>query len=141
MKSLSIFYPDEDTGALRMGFKNSKFRKTDDVQVLLDKVAKLLLTRKGSNSFLPSSGSELTSLHSSAFGPDDPEIKVIVHSTIADVEKTLLDEQALEPSTPDTQKLLGLEISNLEVAADDPTKLMVEIIVHTEARQSFFITV
>ena len=139
-KTLSIYYPDPDTGYLRMGF-NGGANAITGVQVLLDKVALLLLNRIGSSVFTPSKGSELAD-RTNVYGDakDDAELKLSIYSAIKKVESTILADQATV-TTPDDEKLVSLEISDITQDSTDLTIYYVEVIVNTATNQSYYVTV
>lgn len=138
MKSLSVFYIDADN-KLVPGFKNNGIpKRISDVQVLLEKIAKLLMTRVSSNVFSPKAGFRV---NVGGLVADDVELRVSMHNAISELQQYLLAEQSLSANLTNEQTLVKLEISQLLVDEVDPTKVMVEVLVKTKANQTFFVTV
>lgn len=139
-RSVKIFYPDPDTGSLIMGFNSAAPAQVTGVQVLLERIAKLLTTKVGSNLFSPEQGSALG--QKQTFTSDNAvEVQIMVYSAVASVSEQIQREQyeSTTALTPD-QKLLSLEVSNI-VQGSDPSTWYVEVLVVTGANETYFLTV
>jgi hypothetical protein len=139
MRSLRIYYPNS-SGVLEMRMTNNVPEQASDVQILLERITKLLQTRVGSNFFSPTAGCAIGAKNSFA-SSDAAQFEIILHDAVKKVETYIINEQLTDSQTLTAdQKLESLEISNIFQDAD-PTGWLVEIIVHTLANQDFFITV
>jgi hypothetical protein len=137
MKSLSIFYIDPATNKLVAGFQNNIPKKISNIQVLLEKIAKLLMTRVSSNRFTPKAGFRV---NVGSLVSDDVELRVSMHNAVSELEQFLLSEQATANFTNE-QTLVKLEISQMITDPDDPSRILLEVLVKTKANQTFFVTV
>lgn len=137
MKSLSIFYVDPVTNKLVAGFRNNIPKKITNIQVLLEKIAKLLMTQVSSNRFTPKAGFRV---NIGGLVSGDVELRVSMHNAVAELERYLLSEQATANFT-DEQTLVKLEISQLITDPDNPTGILLEVLVKTKTNQTFFVTV
>ena len=139
-RTLRIFYTDPITGLLETKLTDGYMEQSFGVNVLLEKVAKLLYTSAQSNYFSPSLGSPIGSKMTMNVA-DKIRIELVLHDGIKQIESQILDEQATEGADLDPeQQLVSLEISNI-YQGEDPTAWYIEVIVRTAANQSFFVTV
>lgn len=142
MRSIQIYYPDPVTGALQMQFFNGTIEQVSGVQVLLNRISKLLMTKSGTNYFSPESGSALGDKRTVSFS-DQVQFELVAHDAVSSIETQIINEQTLDNGvalTPD-QQLESLTISNIYQDPTDPTGWYLELLVHTLANQSYFITV
>jgi len=123
-----------------MGFQNGGPSQVSGVQVLLERVAKLLTTELGSNSFNPELGSQI-GRKQTLTQDNSLELQVLIHSAVDNVSNQIQIEQgdSAAPLTPD-QKLLSLEVSSI-LRGTDPTTWYVEVLVITGANETYFLTV
>ena len=142
-RSIKVYYPDPDTGSLVMGFHGSTPAQVTGVQVLLERIAKLLTTRVSSNLFNPELGSAIG--QKQTLTQDNTlALQVLIHSAVDAVSNQIQVEQDDQsqsgtPLTPE-QQLLSLEVSSI-VQGADPTAWYVEVLVITGANETYFLTV
>jgi hypothetical protein len=139
-RSIRIFYTNPITGLLDTRLADTSPEQILGVQLLLEKVAKLLFTATNSNFFSPELGSAIGNRYS-INNSDRMLMEIALHDGVKSVETQLLAEQAAEGTNLDPeQTLVSLEISNI-FQGDDLTQWYVEVIVRTQMNQSFFLTV
>lgn len=142
-RSLKVYYPNSTTGILEMRFSGTMPEVASNVDVLLEKVTKLLLTALGSNRFNPELGSGIGNKTSLSFNLNQAQVELIIHQAVSDVEKLVLGEQSLDGTTnllPE-QTLEKLELSQVLQYSEDPTTYYAEVIVHTKGNQLYFLTI
>ena len=139
-RSINIYNINPLTGLLEVKFSDISPQQILGVQVLLEKIAKLLYTAAESNFFSPALGSAIGNKYAMN-SADRMLMEIALHDGVKQVEEQLLAEQALDSTDLDPeQTLVSLEISNI-FQGEDLTQWSVEVIVRTEVNQTFFITV
>lgn len=143
MRSLKVYYPDAQTGVLKMRLSNLHPEQCLMEQVLLEKITKLLLTRVGSNRYNQDYGTGLGNKNSWGNSLTRPQVELMIHQAVTDVERIILNEQSTENNSSMTpeQILSKLEISQILQDSEDPTVYYAEVIVYTSGNQTFIITV
>jgi len=140
MKSLSIYFVDEETGLLRSGLRDKKPRRISNESVLLEKIIKILLTKLNSNLFSPEVGSEFATIPGNTQNITLDHVTTVVQLGISDVESSVITEQQ-DQLLPDSQKLLELNLINVEQNPSDPTTFHVTLEVINEENKEYRFTI
>ncbi len=123
-----------------MRFSSGVPEPVTGVEILLERVAKLLLTSVSSNVFTPSHGTAIGDKTTMTFS-NPVQVELAINSAVEAAQETILAEQLELDNVPDEQLLDRLEISQIFKSAQDPTVWHVEILVHTKQNQTFYLTV
>ena len=109
------------------------------------KIVLFLRTRPGSDAYSPSRGSILgdPAALSRALG-NISQLRVLVTDAVDRCQNYIIEQQALQREqgqyiSPDATLTL-LEVNNI-YQGDDPTSILVEILVYTEGNKQYFLTV
>lgn len=144
-RSIQIYTVNANTGVLEMGFLGNAPAQCAGVQVLLERIAKLLRTDMTSNLFNPEIGSSLGS-RGLLTSDDGMTLQVIVQTSVQAVRDFIITEQTFPTGadvgvtlTPD-QTLQDLQVSSI-IQGEDPTTWYVELLVITASNETFFLTV
>ena len=139
-RTVRTTYVDSTTGVLRIGFVNGGPEQLTGVQVLLERVAKLLTTKIGSNLFSPTLGSPIGNKQAITTNAD-MQLQILIGSAVEGVATQIQTEQtASDVTLGPEQKLLSLEVSNI-VKGTDPSTWYVEVLVITSTNEAYFLTV
>jgi hypothetical protein len=143
MRSIKLYYPNTRTGILEMKFHTGIPEQTSGVDLLLEKIVKLLLTKVGSNKFNPELGSIIGSRENLTINTDSARIEIIVHQAVEQVQEMILAEQsAVGLDKYSKNELLdSMQISNIVVSETDPTMVLAEVQVLTRGNQTYIVTV
>ena len=140
MRSIKIYYPDQAKGALVMQFSNTMPEASVGTDVLLEKVAKLLLTAPKSNYFSPDLGSQIGNVSTLTF-TNSAQVQVALSNAVSTVQDAILAEQANLVNVPTNQLLDHLQISQIFQDSADPTYWHLEVLVYNQRNQSYYLTV
>ena len=110
----------------------------NDVQVLLDKVALCLLTTLGESAFSPTMGTSLTRIKTTTSDTLDLQAKLL--TAVTSVQNMILSSQSNQ-SLSSGQTLQQLKLNSIKKDPDDPTRLLVEVIVVNNNNASYILTV
>ena len=145
MRTIQVYEPDSDTGILDMKFPTGAPAEISGVQTLLQKIVLFLRTRPGSDAYSPSRGSILgdPAALSRALG-NISQLRVLITDAVDRCQNYIIEQQALQREqgqyvSPDATLTL-LEVNNI-YQGDDPTSILVEILVYTEGNKQYFLTV
>lgn len=137
-KSLDVVFVNETTGMVELGLGAHPTSSRAE-KVLLDKVTLNLLTTIGSSDFDPSLGSFLTVVQRSN-SKDLTTIQAKVVLALNTIKDKIKTEQESTTSLSPDQRLLDLRLSAIYTDPTDPTNLLVEVLVVTEANQEYILT-
>ena len=137
-KSLDVVWVDEVTGKVNLGLGVHPSSARAE-KVLLDKVTIGLLTTIGSNNFDPGMGSFLTLIRRST-SDDVSAVKAEIALSLNTIKEKIKTEQSTQAVSPE-QRLLDLKLSDVYIDPDDRTNLLIEVIVVTEANESYILTI
>jgi hypothetical protein len=145
--SLSITKIDSDTRKVTFSLGNTITKDgitftspamKSDVQVLLDKIALCLLTTLGESTFTPTMGASLTRIKTTTGDTLDLQAKLL--AAITSVQNMLLNSQRNQNLSPG-QTLQQLKLNSIKIDPDDPTGLLVEVIVVNSNNAAYILTV
>jgi hypothetical protein len=138
-RSIKIYYADPVTGILAMKFSNGVPGQVSGVQLLLDKIIKLIRTDTGSNLYSPALGASLGKRQ--ALTTDNGlQVQILINAAVENIAKQVLAEQVENTNLDPAQQLASLEVSNIVTGAD-PTSWYIELLVLTGANETYFLTV
>jgi len=140
MRSIKIYYINEDTGSLDMKLSSTMPEQVYGISLLLEKIAKLLKTKVHSNLFNPGYGCQIGDKTTLTFN-NPIEIELAAEVSVKAVQDTILSEQENLTGLTLDQQLNKLEISQIFKSNEDPTLWHIEVIVHTTSNQRFFLTI
>ena len=144
--SLSITQIDTDTGKVRFSlgvpvtvggvtFYSPSMKK--NVQVLLDKVSLCLLTTLGESKVNPTMGSSLTQTKTT--NQDMLTLQAQILSAITSVQNMIINSQRDQALSP-AQTLQQLKLSNMYQDPNDPTTVLVDVIVVNGSNAQYILT-
>jgi hypothetical protein len=128
-----------------MGFPNNKPAANVGVQTLLQNIVLFLRTRPGSDSFNTERGTILGDPNNlSRALRDITQLKVLVTDAVAQTQTFIISEQQKQINSgiilTTDETLEQLEVNNV-YQGDDPTAVLVEILVTTAGNKQFIVTV
>ena len=109
-RDIEIFY-ETDSGRIHPGFGFAPKRITG-VRTLLQKVAKLLLTKLGTNTYAPQSGCDLQTFLLSGEVLDEDSFSTYINIALQQVEEYIISQQINE-TLEDEERLLELSIQTV----------------------------
>jgi hypothetical protein len=126
------------TGKISFSIGNSLSIATKE-KVLLDKVTLALLTSLGQSAFNPTLGCFITSVRSQNV-KDLLSLYALIASNISSIQNNILATQS-EQNLSSEQRLLSLKLTDVYKDPNDPTAVLVEILVVTENNEEYILTV
>lgn len=109
-----------------------------DAQLLLDKLTLSLLTSQGESAFNPTLGSFITKLKTTS--GDLLTMQAQIMGALNVIQNTILTSQSSQ-TLSDSQTLKQLKLQNVYQDPNDPTGVLVDILVVTNANSSYILTV
>lgn len=140
LRSIQQYYPDENTGKLKLGFPKG-IQTAVGVYALLQKVAHLILTKPGSNYYVSELGNILAASIGGLQASDDSDFRMKAALGIKEVENQIKQEQQSDANTEPEERLLELRMIRFQRDTTDFTNVEIDVLVITEANQSFLLRV
>ena len=140
LRTLEQFYVDPNSGKMMPGFLHG-IRESNGVQGLLQKVARLILTRPGSNYYDPDLGNIFAVSIGGTQSSDESDLRLKFQLGISEVENTIKQEQALDNSLTDEETLVGLQMARFARDPSDYTVIEMDVLVITAANETYLLRV
>jgi hypothetical protein len=140
LRSIEQFHADPNTGRMKAGFV-AGVRTVTGVQALLQKVARLILTVKGSNYFDPAIGNVFASSIGGVQSHNDGDLKMKFQLGLIEIQDTIFQDQSAEANLEVEEKLKELRMVGFKRDPADFTNVEIDVLVITEANQNYILRV
>jgi hypothetical protein len=140
LRTVQQYYPDPVTGKLKPGFIKG-IKTSEGVYALLQKVAHLILTRPGSNFYDGTLGNILAIAIGGVQSRDEHELRLKAQLGLKEVETTIKQEQQFDTNIEPEERLIELRMIRFQRDPQDFTNLEIDVLVITEANQTFLLRV
>jgi hypothetical protein len=140
LRTIAQFYSDSNTGKMTPGF-NMGIVYVEGVQALLQKIARLILTVPGSNFYYPDLGNVFAASIGGVQSADETELKIKLQLGLTEIETKIKIEQSLEINLVPEEKLNKLSIARFWRDPADYTVVEVDVLVITEANETYILRV
>jgi hypothetical protein len=140
MRTIEQFYPDQKTGKMLPGFPFG-IKEVTGAQALLQKVARLILTRPGSNYYTPDLGNVFAASINGVQSKDDSELKIKFQLGLMEVQTKILQEQLYDNMLVPEEKLQELQMIKFQRDPADYTVVHIDVLVVTEANETYILRI
>ena len=140
LRTIQQYYPDPITGKLHPGFRYG-IQVAEGVYALLQKVAHLILTKPGSNFYAGDLGNVFALAIGGTQAKDENDLRMKAQLGLKEVENQIKQEQQLDANIEPEEHLLELRMIRFQRDSLNLTNVEIDVLVITEANQSFLLRV
>jgi hypothetical protein len=140
LRTIQQYYPEPETGKLKPGFLKG-IQIAEGVYALLQKVAHLILTTPGSNFYDGNLGNILAISIGGTQAGNEADLRLKAQLGIKEVENQIKQEQAIDSGLDPEERLLELRIIRFQRDPQDFTNIEIDVLVITEANETFLLRI